>query len=118
LWSSQPNSSIGSSEGDVIETRIEPISDLTVVNFVLSNQCPSGWDKAMVVRDGIGGESWNEAKGHNRVENGILADQRGNGQQLTFWKPKEFGHWTEMFSVGGLEQLDPGSLVTFTWVQD
>lgn len=118
LWSSKPDSTIGSTDGDVIEVHIEPIDNAEVVVFVLNNQVPSGWDKAMVLRDGLGGEWWLQAKGHNRIESGLYSSQLGNGQHITFFKPKTFGHWTEMFSVNGLEQLQPGSRVIFTWVDD
>ena len=117
-WAAQSKSTIGSPDGDIIEVEIEPINDPTVVVFTLSNQVPSGWKKAMVLRDGLGGEWWIEARGNSRAENGLYADQLGNGQHITFWKPKTFGHWTEIFSIRGLEQLKPGSRVIFTWVDD
>lgn len=117
-WSSKAKSTIGSTDGDIIETTIEPGDNTSMVTFVLSNQVPSGWHKAMVLRDGLGQEWWGEAKGFSRVEGTLPSETMGNGQPITFWKPKQFGVWTEIFSVRELEQIKPGSKVTFTWVDD
>jgi hypothetical protein len=117
-WSSHDDYTIGSTEGDVITTHIDHSGDPATVVFRLNNQSPEGWDKAMVLRDGLGGQWRIEAKGFSSAENGLWADQVHNGQPLTFWKPKFLGQWAEIFSVHGLEKLQPGSVVTFTWTKD
>ena len=117
-WSEADAAKVGSSEGDVIETHIEYGGDPDVVVFRLNNQSPQGWAKAMVLRDGLGGQWWIEAKGFSQAENGLYSQQLQNGQQLTFWKPKFLGQWSEIFSVGGLEKIAPGATVTFTWRND
>jgi len=117
-WSTKDDDVVGSSEGDVIQTHIDHTGDPKTVVFRLSNQSPEGWDKAFVLRDGLGGEWWVQAKGYNQAENGLWADQVHNGQPISFWKPKFLNAWTEIFSVSHLERLMPGSIVTFTWTKD
>jgi len=117
-WSARDDDVIGSSEGDVIETHIDNGGDPKTVVFRLNNQSPEGWDKALVLRDGLGGQFWVQAKGFSQAENGLWADQVGNGQPIDFWKPKFGGIWTDIFAVRGLERLQPGSIVTFTWKND
>jgi hypothetical protein len=117
-WSAADDAVIGSTEGDVIETHIDHGGDPNTVVFRLNNQSPEGWDKALVLRDGLGGQWWIQAKGFGQAENGLWADQVRNGQPIDFWKPKFLGQWTDIFSVRGLERLAPGSVVTFTWKND
>src|SRR5215470_15151212 len=62
-WSARDDAVIGSSEGDVIETHIDHGGDPKTVVFWLNNQSPEGWDKALVLRDGLGGQFWVQAKG-------------------------------------------------------
>jgi hypothetical protein len=117
-WSSKAEDVIGSTEGDVIETHVENSGDPNTVVFRLRNECPSRWDKGLVLRDGLGGEWFLKATPFNQAENGLWADQVRNGQPLTFWKPKFLGAWAEIFSISHLERLAPGAVVTFTWKQD
>jgi len=117
-WSSKDDDVLGSSEGDNIQTHIDHSGDPKTVVFRLSNQSPQGWSKAFVLRDGLGSQWWVEAKGFSQAENGLWADQVHNGQPITFWKPKFLGQWTEIFSISHLDQLTPGSIVTFTWSKD
>ena len=117
-WSAKDDDVIGSSEGDVIETHIDHGGDPKTVVFRLNNQSPEGWDKALMLRDGLGGQFWVQAKGFSQAESGLWADQVGNGQPIDFWKPKFLGQWTDIFAVRGLERLQPGSVVTFTWKND
>jgi hypothetical protein len=117
-WSTKDDDVVGSSEGDVIETHIDHNGDPKTVVFRLNNQSPEGWDKAIVLRDGLGNEFWVQAKGFSQAENGLWADQVRNGQPINFWKPKFLGQWTDIFALRGLEQLQPGSVVTFTWTKD
>jgi hypothetical protein len=117
-WSSKPEAIVGSTEGDIIETQVEQNGDPQTVVFRLSNQCPNGWEKAFVLRDGLGSQWFVRAPGFSQAQEGLWADQVHNGQPLTFWKPKFWGQWTEIFSVTDLDKLGPGSVVTFTWVKD
>lgn len=117
-WSAKDDDVVGSTEGDIIETHIDHSGDPQYVVFRLENQSPSGWAKAFVLGDGLGGEWWIEAKGFNRAEGKLWADQVKNGQGIRFWKPKFLGQWTQIFSISHLERLTPGSIVTFTWTKD
>lgn len=117
-WSANGDDVIGSTEGDVIETHIDNGGDPKTVVFRLNNQAPSGWDKALMLRDGLGSQFWIQAKGFSQAENGLWADQVRNGQPVNFWKPKFLGQWADIFAVYGLERLQPGSVVTFTWKKD
>jgi hypothetical protein len=87
------------------------------VTFRLVNRCPSGWEKALVVRDSGGGEATIAAKAGRQVQRDLRADQLG-GQQLTFRKPGFVGVWTDAFAVGGLGNLKGGDVVAFTWNRD
>jgi hypothetical protein len=117
-WSSKPETVIGSTEGDIIETLVEQNGDPQTVVFRLRNQCESGWEKAFLLRDGLGGEWFIKAPGFGQAQEGLWADQVRNGQALAFWKPKFAYLWKEIFSVRDLDKLAPGSVVTFTWVRD
>jgi hypothetical protein len=117
-WSTKPESTIGSTEGDLIATQIADGGDPKTVVFRLVNQTSLCWNKAIVLRDGTGGEFWIEAHGCGTAENGLWSEQVKNGQVITFWKPKFAGQWQPIFNLGGLERLQPGSVVTFTWKSD
>lgn len=118
-WFSSDDGVIGSSEGDVIETHIEHgVIDPNAVAFRLNNQSPEGWDKRMILRDGNGAEYRIEAKGYASNENAIYVNEAANDAPLTFWKPKIFGIWTEIFSVRGIRNIPGGARVSFTWAQD
>jgi hypothetical protein len=119
LWLDQAEGVIGSSEGDILETRVEnDVVAADAVAFRLNNQSPEGWNKAMVLRDGNGAEYWVEAKGYASAENGLYVNETANDAPLTFWKPKLLGKWTQIFSIQGISKIPPGSRVSFTWTKD
>jgi hypothetical protein len=91
--------------------------DTLRVMFRLHNQAPSGWDKALVLRDNTG-RSWTiVAKGGQQVQAGLEVGCLPN-QPITFRKPGFLGVWTDAFSVNGLSALTGGDIVTFTWTKD
>jgi hypothetical protein len=118
-WFSSDDAVIGSSEGDIIETHIDHgVIEPNAVAFRLNNQSPEGWDKRMILRDGNGAEYRIDAKANASGENAIYVNEAAKDAPLTFWKPKIFGIWTEIFSVRGIRNVPAGSRVSFTWTKD
>ncbi|TCM38930.1 hypothetical protein EV648_11547 [Kribbella sp. VKM Ac-2568] len=116
-WAGKADGVFASAEGDLVSWHVDRgATDPSVVAFRLVDEC--GWDKAFVLRDGTGGEWTVTAPAHGSAENGLWSQQVQNHQQLTFRKPKFLGIWADIFSVGSLDLLLPGDVVTFTWTQD
>ena len=107
-------------DGDLINVSIEPnAASVDAVEFVLETPTRVNWWKGILVPDGEGSnwEIWTE---NNRQQDrvALYAHQVRNSQQLEFRKAKFVGVHTGMYLLGGLERLDPGTRVTFRWVQD
>jgi hypothetical protein len=107
---------------DLIEYRIEPNAVAAdVVEFRLESHNSNHWGKTLVMPDGEGNQ-WDihidPSQGSFSAANGLWASQVKNGQHLALWKAKQFGimHW--VLDIGGLENLQPGGRVVFTWLQD
>lgn len=104
--------------GDVVQFHIDGGGDPEQVAFRLRAQCPSGWAKALILRDGEGNEWWVRADQNAQGENGLWAGQVKNGQQISFWKPAFLGQWQPVFDIGNLDLLVGGDVVTFSWTND
>lgn len=118
-WASRDKEILVSPGNDAVETRIERgVIEPGVAVFRLENRCPSGWNKAFILRDGTGGEWVVEAKGGQDAENGLYSDQLDRGQLFTFRKPAILGLWIDAFSIGGIGGVHGGDRVTFTWIAD
>jgi hypothetical protein len=48
----------------------------------------------------------------------LWANQVNNGQSLTFSKAKFLGIHCDVYTLGGLDRLTPGSRITFAWAVD
>jgi hypothetical protein len=107
---------------DLIEYRIELNAiGSDAVEFQLASHNFRQWGKTLVMPDGDGNQ-WDihidPSQGIFSASNGLWAHQAKNGQHLSLWKAKQFGimHW--VLDIGGLENIQPGSRVIFTWLQD
>lgn len=125
-WATKDDGVFVSPGSDVVAWRIERGAiDPGVAVFRLENRVPEGWppgtkawDKAFILRDGLGGEWAVEAGANSDAENGLYADQLTNGQSFTFRKPGLAGIWIDAFYIRGIENVEGGDRVTFTWVKD
>ncbi|TQM43915.1 hypothetical protein [Pseudonocardia cypriaca] len=125
-WATKDEGVLVSPGGDVVTWRIErAVINPGVAVFRLENQVPDGWPpgtppwgKAFILRDGQGGEWAVAAAGNSAAENGLYAHQLANGQSFTFRKPGTFGIWIDAFSISGIQNVNGGDRVTFTWVND
>jgi hypothetical protein len=118
-WATRNEGTLTGAGGDTVQYHIDRAAgDPNVVVFRLRNECQSGWDKAFVLRDGQGGEWVVLAHGFSQAENGLYANQVHNGQSFTFRKPGFLGVWHDVFSIGGLDPLNGGGVVTYIWIRD
>jgi hypothetical protein len=116
--------------GDRIAARIaHRVVDPSAVEIALE-AAPSASDwKGLLVPDGEGSQweiwTWNSSEGGDAGRSdtsgavvGLWAHQVNNGQQLTFSKAMFFGVHTAIYTLGGLERLQPGDRLTFRWLED
>jgi hypothetical protein len=109
-------------DNDLVQYRVEQnAARADIVDFVLESGNPRMWRKVLVLRDGEGGQ-WDitidPSQGTSSASNALWAYQVKHGQTLSFWKAKQFGINVWVMDFAGLEALQPGSRVTFTWLQD
>jgi hypothetical protein len=125
-WATRTDGTFHSAGGDEIDWHVDHNTLHTLgdpsgsVRFYLDNQTPSHWDKAFILRDGLGSE-WTvlaHAGQQPLANNGLEPGQWNNGQQFTFRKPGFLGVWTDVFPIGGLGNLNGDDVVTFTWRVD
>jgi hypothetical protein len=107
---------------DLVAFRVDRgVSSPQVVDFAIEATNPGMWRKVLVMPDGQGSQ-WDitidPSQGTSAASNGLWAGQVKNGQSLSFWKAKGFGVNAWVLDLGHLENLPPGSKVTFTWLQD
>jgi hypothetical protein len=122
-WATRPSGRFRTEDApDLIEYQIEPNAvGSDAVEFRLESHNSNHWRKVLVIRDGEGGQ-WDitidPSQGSFSASNGLWAHQVKYGQQFSLWKAKQLGinHW--VLDFGGLENLQPGSRVVFTWLQD
>ena len=127
VWSEKPAGTFYSSEGDIIEYKIaKGAVESHSVQFVLALGQGITWEKQLNVPDGEGkGSNWtitvHDTGESARAWMNLRAHQTQNGQQITFRKKKGLlqglAIW-DVLKLGDLQGLQPGTLVTFTWVRD
>jgi hypothetical protein len=120
IWSSQAGGRLLILDGYQIDYTIERgVVSQDVVEFVLTLGPGVSQKKALNLPDDEG-SSWDiEAEGAGASSsNGLWAGQIHNGQSLTFKKAKLLGAIWEVYKLGDLGGLRPGTRVTFCWVKD
>jgi len=119
-WSAQPSGQLYTPDGDRIDYAVEHGAvGQDVVEFVLTLGPGVSWKKILNMPDGEG-SNWDiVAEGAGAASsNGLWAHQVQNGQSLTFKKAKFLGSMCEVYKLGDLGGLAPGSRVTFCWAKD
>lgn len=107
-------------DGDLIDVTIdENAVDPSVVEFVIETPANIAWYKGITVPDGTGAKwvIWTRDRRHRDTIT-LWAHQVINGQSLRFAKAGFLGFWKDVYDLGGLDRLPPGSRVTFRWVRD
>jgi hypothetical protein len=120
LWSAQASGQLLTPDGDQIDYAIERgVVSQDVVEFVLTLGPGVSPKKALNLPDGEG-SSWDiAAEGAGASgSSGLWASQVRNGQSLTFKKAKPHGAIWEVYKLGHLGGLTPGTRVTFCWAKD
>ncbi|MCW7541177.1 hypothetical protein OOT46_25530 [Aquabacterium sp. A7-Y] len=115
-WTALPRGQFRAPEGDIIEYTIEPNAVASnIVEFALAVGPGVLANKILTMPDGLG-SAWDiVATGAVAGRNSLWAHQVDNGQSLTFKKPKGAGLIADVYYVGDLGGLSPGSRVTFRW---
>jgi len=117
-WWSQ-SGRLSSFDGDLIDYTVEPgATGPDTVELVLSSGPGITWRKELGLVDGKG-SSWTVATQDTAASdrNRLHVDQLPGGH-LTFRKAKWLGTMWEVYRLEQLEQLEPGTRVTFDWVKD
>ncbi|TCK27408.1 hypothetical protein [Pseudonocardia endophytica] len=114
-WASRDTGTFVSDHGDRVAWSIERGAiPAGVAAFRLRDEVADS--REFRLRDGTGGEWTVQARPGTQAENGLYADQLGNGQQFTFRRPTGFlDVWTDAFAIGGIEGVRGGDRVTYTW---
>jgi hypothetical protein len=88
------------------------------VEFVLEAGPGITWRKVLNLKDGRGG-SWDIVTQDQQTSdrNGLYVDQLPDGT-LELWKARAFNVMTHVATLGDLDQLPPGTRVTFRWMAD
>lgn len=120
VWSNNNSGTFTTSDGDRIDFTVERgVVGSDVVEFVLALGPGITWKKVLNMPDG-GGSSWDivaEGAG-GAASNSLWAGQVNNGQVLTFRKAKFLGFLADVYTLGNLQGLTPGSRATFHWMTD
>jgi hypothetical protein len=88
------------------------------VEFVLEAGPGITWRKVLTIDDGHGG-SWDIITQDQQTSdrNGLYLYQLPDGT-LAFWKLRPLGVMAHVTTLGDLDQLPPGTRVTFRWITD
>ncbi len=88
------------------------------VEFVLQAGPGITWRKVLTLKDGRGG-SWDVVTQDQRTSdrNGLYTYQLPDGT-LEFWQAGVLGVMRHVTTLGDLDQLRPGTRVTFRWIAD
>jgi hypothetical protein len=116
-WSA--SGQLASSDGDLIDYTVEPDAvGQDAVEFVLASGLGITWRKELQLVDGQG-STWTVATQDQTTEdrNGLYMDQLPGGH-LAFRKAKWVGTMWEVYRLEQLDQLKPGTRVTFRWIRD
>jgi hypothetical protein len=114
-WAQQDSGTFVSSGGDTVTFAIQHgAHDPSIAGFHIVNNV--GQDRQFILRTGGGWEGEITAAPGQVAGNALYANELQNGQKLTFRKPSGFlGFWIITFEIDGLNNVQPGDLVTFTW---
>jgi hypothetical protein len=123
-WPFLSRDRIGTEDGaDLIEYTIEPDAvSRDVVEFVLTLGPDVTWEKHLVLWGPARPTLKLVAEGGNRSSSNVLpARQLHDRQRLTLDKAKGgfwFGDMASVYTLSNLNELSPGSRVTFQWLKD